>query len=175
MGVLANLVPSTAAGAADASMRYGALGTGLGMAGSVVQGIGGLQQGLFAARIAKQNALAALRAGQSAESMSKMKYGALEAEQKAAQAANGVQVDSGSPAAVRASTAALSNIDAAMIHYNAAREAFGERVQGELDKKAGVNALIGGVLGAGNDFLSGASSLSDKWARYRNAGVEGYT
>ncbi len=166
MGALAPVV-GDAAGAAGASTAAGGLGTALSAGGSIMSGIGGLQQGLFAAKVARENARQALIAGQSAESASKLRYGALAAEQKAGFAANGVSVDSGSAQAVQQSTQRISALDAALIHFNAAREAYGEKFQAQLDTRAGVGALEKGLMGGADSFLSGAQSLSSKWSTFK--------
>jgi hypothetical protein len=162
---------ATANGTAAASLGFGTLATGVNVGSQLAAGIGGLQQADFAAKIASGNASAALLAGQEAESASKMKYGGLEAKQIVAQAANGVQVREGSAAKTVASTEAISSMDAALIHYNAAREAYGENMQAMVDKKAGAGALAKGIFGAGTSFLSGAQSLSDKWLQYQLSGA----
>lgn len=162
---------ATASGAAAQALGYGTIATGINVGANIAAGIGGLQEAQFASKIAGQNSAAALLAGQEAESASKMKYGALEAEQTTAQAANGVQVDSGSALKTRQSTEAISSMDAALIHYNAARQAYGESTQAMIDKAAGQGALMKGVLGAGASFLSGAQSLSDKWLQYKLSGA----
>jgi len=182
MGFLANVgaqigeafsPPATAQGTAGASLGWGTLATGANVGAQLAEGIGGAQRYEYAAKVAGQNAQAALTAGQEAESASKMKYGALEAEQKAAQAANGIQVTSGTAEAVRRSTEAVSAMDAALIHYNAARQAFGEQTQASLYKQAATGSLIKGALNAGVSFLSGAESLSDKALAYRRSGAYG--
>lgn len=162
---------ATASGAAGQSLGLGTLATGVNVAAQVEAGIGGLQQANFKAKVDSDNSAAALLAGQEAESASKMKYGGLEAKQVVAQAANGVQVREGSAARTVASTEAISSMDAALIHYNAARQAYGESLQATVDKKAGQGAFAKGIFGAGTSFLSGAQSLSDKWLSYQLSGA----
>lgn len=163
--------PATALGAAQESMNLGTIATGVNAVAPIISAVGSKQQADFQANIADQNAQAALLAGQEAGSASKMRYGALEARQKVAQAANGVQVNSGSALATRQSTEEISNMDAALIHYNAAREAYAQSTQASLDRAAGKGAIARGVLGAGASFLSGAQSLSDKWLQYKLSGA----
>lgn len=162
---------ATASGAAGASLSAGTLATGINVVSQVASGIGGLQQANFQANVAAGNATAALEAGQTAESSTKMKYGALEATQLVDQAANGVQVGSGSALKTRQSTEQIASMDAALIHYNAAREAYGQSTQAAVDRAAGKGAFAKGVMGAGASFLSGAQSLSDKWLQYKLSGA----
>ncbi len=162
-----------AASAAQQSLGWGTFGTGASAAGALLEGIGGLQQAQFASKVSGEAAGAARVAGQQEESASRMKYGGLEAEQKVAQAANGIEVGSGSAEAVRAATQGFSDMDAALIHYNAAREAYGLREQASIDRKVGDLSLLRGVSKASNTLLAGASSLSDKWQMYRQSGALG--
>jgi hypothetical protein len=96
--------------------------------------------------------------------------------QRAAFAANGVKVDEGSPAAVQRSTEYLRDVDVATLANNAARAAFGYRVQ-----KANQQAR-GGAYAAGADqispggaaatsLLTSAPSIAEKW--YRLYGAQG--
>lgn len=165
---------ATASGAAAQALGYGTLATGVNIGANVAAGIGGLQQAEFASKVASGNSAAALLAGQEQESASKMRYGGLEARQVTAQAANGVQVREGSAQAAVDSTEAISSMDAALIHYNAAREAFGLSTQAAVDKAAGAGAVAKGVLGATASFLSGAQSLSDKALQFKLSGARGY-
>ncbi len=174
MGVaIPALIPAalSAAGLGASAMTAGTAATALSAGGSFLSGVGDAQKALFAAKIAEANAINARRAGQSEEEASKLKYGALEAEQKAAQAANGIQVDSGSAEAVRRSTATIGSLDAAMLHYNALKDSYAYRAQAAQDRKQAVMSVVGGALDAGNTILSGSNSLSDKWAAFKYKGV----
>lgn len=172
----ATLAPTlaTAGAAGTAAMGAGTLATAASAAGSFLTGIGEAQKSLFASRLAEANAITARRAGQREEEVSKLKYGGLEAEQKVAQAANGVQVDSGSPEAVRRSTAIVGSLDAAMIHYNALKDSHAYRAQAQQDRAQAAMSIIGGTLDAGNNILAGANSLGGKWDAFRQKGV-GFT
>lgn len=160
-----------APGMASRSLDLGALATGADISGQLLSGIGGMQQANFAAAVARQNASSALQAGQFAGESSNLKYGALEAEQKTSAAANGVSVDSGSVQNTINSTKAISAIDAMAIKFNASREAYAQNTQASLDEATGRGALAKGLLGAGTSFLSGASSLGDKWLAYKRTGA----
>jgi hypothetical protein len=161
----------TASGAANNALALGTLATGTNVLGNLFSGIGAAQQAGFASDVARQNAQSALEAGQNAESQSKMRYGALEAKQTVGAAANGVGVNSGSATAVRNSTQEISAMDAALIHYNAARQSYAEGVQSSLDKRASTQDIFKGLYGAGASFLSGASSVSDKYLGFKMSGA----
>lgn len=188
MGQLAQGFGMTdAASAAQGSLQQGGLSTALSGVSDVLGGIGSQQQFNYRAQVAANNAKieqanadAALAAGQMEESNSKLRTGMTMAAQKAAQAANGVNVNVGSPAQVRQSTAEVGAIDAATIHYNAAREAYNRMAeaanfaaQSQLDKRAATGALIEGIGKGGASILSGASSLANKYAQFKLSGATG--
>lgn len=161
----------TAAGAASSSLDAGSLSTILNVGGDIVSGIGGLQEGLYKSAVAKANAANSLQAGQYAGEASKIRTGQTIGAQKAAFAANGVDVSSGSPQDVMNSTKAFGDLDAMMLKFNAERESQGYRMEAAMAKRAGVGRFVGGLFGAGQDFLSGANSLGDKWSKLKNSGA----
>lgn len=163
--------PATAASAAQRSLQWGTLATGANVAGSLIGGIEGLQQGQYAASVMGRNAATARREGQIAETGQKMRTTAAVSSAKAEQAASGIDVNSKSAVAVRDAIQTQGAMDAALIHYKAASEAYADETQAALYKKAGRAALAKGVAGAGLSFLSGASSLSDKWMQYQRSGA----
>ncbi len=162
-----------AASLARRSMGYGALATGLDVGANIGAGIGAVQQSQYAAKNLNQQSEAVRRAGQYEESAVKGKFTRLEATQKVTQAASGIDTNSKSAVAVRDATADIGAMDAAMVHFNAAREAYGLEKQASLIKRAGAYGAVRGVAGAATSFLSGASSLSDKWLAYKR-NVPGY-
>lgn len=163
--------PPTAAGEAGASLGTGTLATGMDMTGAILQGVGGYQQAQYQSKLAAANAVNTTLAGQTAEEASKLRYGGLAAQQITASAANGVSVDSGSVKAAVQSTQEIGGLDAAMIHYNALKEAYGLEAQSQVDKTVARNSLVSGGLKAATSFLSGATSLSDKWLQYQRSGA----
>lgn len=180
MGALGNLGAQTGAmfaGAGTAeelarrSLGWGSLATGLDVGANIGAGVEGYMRGKYGAKVLKGNAQAVRAAGQYEESAAKAGTTRTIAEQTVAQAANGIDINSGSAVAVRDATQAIGDLDAAMIHYNAQREAFGLDVDAAMMKRAGASALVRGGVGAAGSFLSGASALSDKWARYQYQGV----
>lgn len=81
------------------------------------------------ARIANMNADYAARAGQQKEQSEAWKVRGLMGRQLAAQSANGLDVNSGSPQDVRGSTAALGNLGIAAVRDNGTREYYGYKGQ----------------------------------------------
>lgn len=130
--------------------------------------------------IAQQNAKQALQAGEAQEQQQRMKTAALIGSQRAAQAANGIQIDSGSALDVQSSAAELGELDALTIRSNASKTAYNYEAQAAnygsqaaLDKaQAGWASQAGDIAGY-STLLTGASSLSSKWLLANQGGVLG--
>ena len=97
---------------------------------------------------------------------------------KAAVGASGLVGGSGSALRLENDTLALGDLDTRTIRYNAAREAYGYRVegtsyaaQGQLDRQAAENAAASGNLAEMGAVISGTSQVSDKWLRYKQVGI----
>jgi hypothetical protein len=175
----------TAAQAAGSAMKWDVAGTALNAAGSLFDGVGGMQQGLYQSQVAKNNA--AIAEANAVAASDSGNFGAEVAlangdrtigAQKAAFAANGIDVGSGSAQETIDSTARMSGLDAAMIQFNAAREAFGAMSQAQnfkteasLTKAAGYGSLISGAGKSAATLVAGASSVGKKWAAYKTTGA----
>lgn len=184
MGTLLNAFGSVG-GAVQGSTGLGILSTALNASGQITAGIGQNQQYNYMAQVARNNSAielanssAAMAAGSVAESQYKTKVGLTIAEQKTAQAANGLDVNIGTPVAVRESTARVGAIDEAMIHYNASRQAFGyeaqaanDTAQASVDSTAAKNAIFKGLYGASSTVLGGLTSFAQKKAQYALSGA----
>lgn len=176
---------ASAATAGAASIGASALGTGMGVAGSLLSGVSSFEQGMFQAHLASYNEqLAAarqgqvLQAGQIAQSEQLMKTGKEVGAAKAAQAAGNIDIGTGSASAVQAGIEAAGKYDAATLRYNMASQVYGEgqqrltdRLQATADKTGAWAGLLGGIMGAGSSFMSGASSIADKWAQMGTTGA----
>jgi hypothetical protein len=160
-------------------------GTGLSAIGAVQSGNAQSSMYNYQAQVSRNNAAVsrlnaqdALAAGLYEESASKTKTGSIVNSAKAAQAANGIDVNIGTAVQVRDTTELVGAMDAAMIHYNANRKAFGLMAeaadlenQGQLLSMAAKNAKRSGQLGFATSIVSGASSLASRWSQYKQAGV----
>jgi hypothetical protein len=100
------------------------------------------------------------------------------ANAKVAQAASGIDVNSGSAAATRSSMTSLGQTDQATIRTNAARRAYGFETEAAgkdseaiMDETASVNAKKSGTLNAISSILGTASSVSSKWLQGSQAGI----
>lgn len=130
--------------------------------------------------IADQNARRAVQVGrvqaQAQDMRNAQRYGAI----VAAQGASGVDTESGSSKEVRDAASRLGRLDTQTVMdsaeeraraYNVQAQGFG--AQSELDTMAASRAETAGTTGAFTSILGGATSLSDKWIRYKFPGVIG--
>ena len=92
--------------------------------------------------------------------------------QRASFASHGVDVSSGSPLDILAETDRTAAIDESTVKTNAAREAYGFRVQG-ANYQAAADAE-NPWLSAGAVGLAGATSVADRWFQYGNSGATPY-
>lgn len=139
------------------------IAAGATMLGSLISGAGQAQQGQQQAAIAERNAQLAeaqatdaqQRGGREA-GLLRMRASRLTGAQKAAYANSGVDVSSGSPLEAMADTRMMSELDVLTARNNAARQAWGYRVeaqnyreQARADRTAGTFGAIGSLLGGG--------------------------
>lgn len=128
--------------------------------------------------LADRNAAAATQAGAVSAQTQDLKTKNLVATQLVTQAANGLDVNSGTNVKVRESAQDLGHLDTLTILSNAAKNSQGFKAQGlnfiaeeRLDKAAGANAQKAGDISVATSLLGGASSFSDKWIGYSTKGV----
>lgn len=145
----------------------GALGTGASQQAmyNYQAGVAQLNQ-----RVALQNADYAQTAGGSAAYQEGLKVAATVGQEKANQGASGVDVNSGSPAAVRSTTTALGQYDQDLIRTNFAKQAYGQEVEAAVkgteakaDVVAGDEAVKASQISAASSILGSVSSVSSKW------------
>lgn len=141
---------------------------GLSALGSIAQGKAASASAKFNsqieannAEIAKQNAAFASQEGAANTAAEQQKTRATVGAIKAAQAANGVDVNTGSAVDVRSSASALGELNAINIRSNAARQAYGYQTQSTsaqsqsaLDKQQAKYDTESGDIDAGKTFLS---------------------
>lgn len=142
----------------------------------------------YQANVAEQNAaLAELRAVD-AESRGSLdaqtlatRAAGLIGRQRAATAANGVVLNEGSPQAIRESTEAMRDADIATIKNNAARAAWGHRMEeanyrtSAAAQRAQASAISPSAAGV-TSLLTGAGDVSAKWYDiYKNGGFGSQT
>ena len=114
------------------------------------------------------------------EASLRIKVAQLKGRQKSVLAASGVEIGDGSALDILGDTAALGELDALTIRSNAEREAYEQKVNASnlaanasMKRMGAGNALIAGRIGAMTSLLSGASSISSKWANYSGTSTYG--
>lgn len=118
-----------------------------------------------------------LARGQRMEEAKRMETAQRQGAIRAAVAANGLDVNSGSPLRLQEDTAMLGEYDALTIRSNAERSAYGYRVQGtnyaaqaQLNGMEASNASRAGTLGAWSSIIGGAAGVSGKWSKWQSGG-----
>jgi hypothetical protein len=128
--------------------------------------------------IAAQNAQYAAQAGATQAQAQDLKNRATVGGILASQGASGIDIESGSSQEVRRSAAQLGRLDTETIYSNALQTArsnmaqasnFG--AQAKLSDFTARNARSAGLLSGFSSLLGGASSFSEKWMKYSNAGI----
>ncbi len=123
------------------------------------------------AQLAENQAQNALLQGERQAGQLSMKYGHIKGSQRAAMAANGVDLGTGSAAEVQASTDIAKEIDMNTIAANAARSAWGFRTQSvNYNNQALIERATGGSIspaGYGySSMLGGAGNVASSWYLY---------
>jgi hypothetical protein len=107
--------------------------------------------------LAEWNARDAITRGQKAEQQQRLKTAALKSTQRASFAARGMALDEGSPLAILDDTDFMGDMDALTLRDNAAREAWGYRIQ--AGNYAGDAGLLDARADAESPFKAGATTL----------------
>lgn len=141
--------------------------------GGVMQAQNSKQQGDYSSDMLQKNAAFKNKAadeteivGNTSADWQRVKTKQAIGTQRTALAANGVDVNSGSASQLQDDTAMLGELDALTIQNNAAREAYGYRVQATQDldnsvqvvknaKNSGIGSILGGVGSAFGSFAGG--------------------
>lgn len=143
--------------------------------GTTTQAVGTIQAGRsadhvagFNARMAEWQARDAERRGDEAANRHRAQVTRMIGSQRAALAAQGVNVEDGSAAEVQLDTAMLGEMDALTIRNNAAREALGYRAQaidyrrrGALERSQSGIAALGTILTGGIESYGYSKSIKD--------------
>lgn len=175
----------SAATLAEVSIAMTAVSAGAAAYGAMRQGQAQSAALAYQAQVARNNQTIAGQYAQQATQDGENKVAAKQQQtaqmigaQRAAMAANGVDLDSGSPLRLQEDTAKLGNVDAMTIRNSAAREAYGYQLQGlsygqqaQLDQSSSDNAVTAGNLNAFSSILGGAASVGKQWTQYKTTGV----
>jgi hypothetical protein len=122
------------------------------------------------ATIAGQNADYAIASGLQRSQTQSLKGASQGGRLKASQAANGVDVNSGSAVDVQVGAAEANQLDTETVLNNAQLAAYGYRSQqtnyeaeAALDKSKASSSTLAAALSAGGSLLGNASSIGGKW------------
>ena len=127
----------------------------------------------FNAHVADLQAEDALSMGEDEAQRFRAGVRGLIGRQRAGFAAQNIDVGVGSPVEVVADAAFLGELDALTIKTNAARAAWGYRVQGENFRRGGSNAQTASRFGAAASIVGGATSVLELRYGFRGSGNSG--
>lgn len=125
------------------------------------------------AQIAQQNATYATAAGEAQVTQSQLKTAATIGGIRGAEAASGLDVNTGSNEDVQSSAKELGELDALSIRNSAAKQAYGYQVQstsdvaqGQLQTASAGQDQTAGLFGATGSVLGGASSAGNAYGKF---------
>ena len=151
-----------------------AIPAAIAIGGSLLQAKGQTEDAAFQSNLMNQNAAfkndtanETINAGDTAADWQRVKAGQAIGTQRSAQAANGIDVNSGSSALIQDDTAMLGELDALTIQNNAAREAYGYRVQAANDINNAGQTVRNGKTAATGSILGGLGSAFGSFAGAR--------
>ena len=127
------------------------------------------------ARISELGAQAEVRDGQQRVAALTMRAGQLKSAQRAAIGANGIDMDVGSAAEVQQSGDVMKEMDRATLETQAARAAFGQRMQATNQRSqaamARANAsAINPAMAFGTSLIGSAGNVAESWYRFKGSG-----
>lgn len=180
---------STTTALAIGSLAVGAIGTGVGVVGSLQQASAQKSAANYQAQVAAnnqqtatQNAAFAAASGEQQAANKAQQTRAQVGSIEAAEGSSGVDINSPTATAVRTSQGELGALDADTIRSNAARQAYGYETQAtnfgnqqQADISQANNAETSGYINAGSGLLSGAGNAGLNYAGVLNkaSGLDG--
>lgn len=128
------------------------------------------------AKLADMAEQSARLTGQRQEQSVRLNTAQVKSSQRAAMAANGVDLSSTTPVAVQTSTDVLGEVDANTVAANAMRNAFGYQSQAvSLRNRAiGNRAAAGAIspwMSAAGSLVEGAGKVSESWYKLKKEGA----
>lgn len=129
------------------------------------------------ARISEEKARLALEAGQASEQNTRLRTSGLIGTQRAAMAANGIDLGEGTANDILTTSAYMGERDALTVKDNAARQAWGYRVEG-INASNNAVALdrtrdgIDPAMTAAGSLLTTAGSVAGTWYGMKKQGIK---
>jgi hypothetical protein len=161
-------------------------GAGMSMMSAMNQADAQKQQYAYQAQVAANNAIiasqqasVAIQNGQTQEQTQQLKTGQIYGAQRAAMAANGIDLGEGSATDMLATTEFMGKRDQLTIRDNAARQAWGYQVQAQnyTDSSNANNATgdaINPFMAGATSLLGSATSIAGSWGKYKQASDADY-
>ena len=170
---------------AAAAIGASIIGTGVSAYGQMQQGKAAAGQANYQAAVDRNNKIIAdrqaedaIKRGQNEEEEQRRKVAQVKGSQRTAFAARGIDLGSDVVIDTLSDTAMLGELDALTIRNNAAREAYGYRVQGmnyeasaQNNALAAKNAKSAGKTAMFSTLLSGASSVAGDYYTFKKNGA----
>ena len=130
----------------------------------------------ISARMSEQSAQSALMQGQRQAGAVSMRAGQIKSSQRAALAANGVDIGTGSAAELQASTDIMKEIDMNTAEANAVRAAWGYRTQAvnaqnEASMRRASADSMSPFGAMATSLLGGATAVAGNWYRMNKVGL----
>lgn len=151
----------------------GGLGTALTIGGGAISAYSTYQNGKAQARAANETAMQqekaareAVAAGERENDLQRRRVGQLQGENRAALAANGVDVNSGAAIELLNDTKWQAEEDAFAIRENATRSANAYGQQAANSRADGASAKSAGMFGAIGTVLGTATKVGDRYKHY---------
>ncbi|MBF0143635.1 MAG: hypothetical protein HQL59_09305 [Magnetococcales bacterium] len=153
----------------------------LSAAGALQQGRAAKAQGEYQAAVSRNNQqLAEWQAedsearGRQEERRHRLQISQLAGRQRATMAGSGLALEGGTPLDLLSDTAQWGELDALTIRSNAARAAWGHRIEASnqgaeagFQLAAGRSAAQAGITAAGTSLLGSAGTVADMWYRWK--------
>lgn len=180
MGIAAGAIGPTLLGAQVAGAAASTVGAYYGAKSQQISARGAADIAEINAGQSEQAAQQELARGQDQVAAVTLRAGQMKGAQRAALAANGVDLGEGSAAEILTSTDIAKENDANAAWANAVRAAWGQRMQATnfkneaLTKRAGADSISPG-MSAFTSLLGSASQVASSWYMLNKAGVPGTT
>ncbi|MEO6779425.1 MAG: hypothetical protein ABI196_00635 [Bradyrhizobium sp.] len=169
-------IASVAATAVGAGVSY--LGAQQSAAAQSKSAAYGAQVAANNAQIANQNATYARQAGEAKATTQSLQARARLGAAVTGEAAQGIDITTGSAADVQGTDRALGQLDTETVRNNAALTAYGYRsqstnftAQSGLKSAQSASALAAGDIAGTGDLVSGAASVGQKFVGFQNSGA----
>lgn len=163
---------------ADPVSVMAATGMAATIAGGGIKAYGQDQAGIaqqkmynYRAQVAEQNRIYEIGAGERRATELGLQQRYRMGNITAAQGASGLDLMRGTAVDVRAGQKAADLTSQEDVRYAAARRAYGEQVEEQLDTASGKYARYEGEVGAAGTILGTVGSVADKWYQGKSVGI----